>query len=157
MASRNDANLTPPGNSMGWAKRLSQDTTQTPATETGFKPSQIDFVPGFRPSDKKGPSAGGFESAEAVGRNTNGATLARSLFTKRAIFWINPLGLECHPIHKRYVKRLAHTKPTTPAGVAALIQYILDDDLCDDESYWHMTALRTAVAALNSTGAAAAT
>ena len=34
-------------------------------------------------SDKKGPSAGGFESAEAVGRNTNGATLARSLFTKR--------------------------------------------------------------------------
>jgi hypothetical protein len=54
------------------------------------------------------------------------------------------------------VKRLAQTKPTTPAGVAAL-QYMLDDDLCDDESYWHMTALRTAVAALNSIGAAAAT
>ena len=26
----------------------------------------------------------------------NEATLARPLFTKRAIFWINPLGLECH-------------------------------------------------------------
>jgi hypothetical protein len=55
---------------------------------------------------------------------------------------------------QRYVKRLAHTKPTTPAGVAALIQYILDDDLAADESYWHMTALRSAVAALNSMGAA---
>jgi hypothetical protein len=31
---------------------------------------------------KKAP-ARGLESAEAVGRNTNGATLARSLFTKR--------------------------------------------------------------------------
>jgi hypothetical protein len=29
---------------------------------------------------------------------------------------------------QRYAKRLAHTKPTTPVGVAALIQYILDDD-----------------------------
>jgi hypothetical protein len=55
---------------------------------------------------------------------------------------------------QRYVKRLAHTKPTTPAGVAALIQYILDDDLAADESYWHTTALRSAVAALNSMGAA---
>jgi len=42
--------------------------------------------------------------------------------------------------------------PTTAAGVAALIQYILDDDLCDDEDYWHMTALRSAVAALNGMG-----
>jgi len=49
---------------------------------------------------KKAP-ARGLESAEAVGRNTNGATLARSLFTKRAIFWINPLGLECHPIRSK--------------------------------------------------------
>jgi hypothetical protein len=51
-------------------------------------------------------------------------------------------------------KRLAHTKPTTPAGAAALIQYVLDDDLVDDESYWHMAALRSAVAALNSMSAA---
>jgi hypothetical protein len=29
----------------------------------------------------------------------NGATLARFLFTKRAIIWINPIGLEYHPIH----------------------------------------------------------
>jgi hypothetical protein len=50
--------------------------------------------------------------------------------------------------------RLACTIPTTPAGAAALIQYILDDDLEADENYWHMTALRTAVAALNSMGAA---
>jgi hypothetical protein len=52
----------------------------------------------------------------------------------------------------QYARRLAHTKPTTPAGVAALIQYILDDDLAADESYWHMAALRSAVAALNGTG-----
>jgi hypothetical protein len=56
----------------------------------------------------------------------------------------------------RYVKRLARTKPTTPAGTAALIQYVLDDDFSDDESYWHMTALRSAVAALNSMSAAVA-
>jgi hypothetical protein len=51
---------------------------------------------------------------------------------------------------RRYAKRLARTKPATPAGAAALIQYILDDDFVNDESYWHMTALRSAVAALNS-------
>jgi len=49
---------------------------------------------------------------------------------------------------QQYAKRLARTMPTTPAGVAALIQYVLDDDLVSDESYWHMTALRSAVAAL---------
>ena len=50
----------------------------------------------------------------------------------------------------RYAKRLARTMPTTAAGAAALIQYILDDDIEPDESYWHMTALWSAVAALNS-------
>jgi hypothetical protein len=40
--------------------------------------------------------------------------------------------------------------PTTAAGAAAIIQYVLDDDLVADESYWHMTALRSAVSALNS-------
>jgi len=55
---------------------------------------------------------------------------------------------------RRYAKRLARTKPTTPAGVAALIQYVLDDDLVDDEDFWHVTALRSAVAALNRMGAA---
>jgi hypothetical protein len=54
----------------------------------------------------------------------------------------------------RYATRLAQTMPTTPAGAAALIRYILDDDLEADESYWHMTALKSAVAALNSMGAA---
>ena len=49
----------------------------------------------------------------------------------------------------RCSKRLAGTMPTTPAGAAALIQYILDDDLDADENYWHMIALRSAVAALN--------
>jgi hypothetical protein len=52
----------------------------------------------------------------------------------------------------RCSKHLARTMPTTPAGAAALIQNILDDDLDADESYWHMTALRTAVVALNSMG-----
>jgi hypothetical protein len=42
----------------------------------------------------------------------------------------------------------ALTMPTTPAGAAALIQYIMDDDLEPDESYWHMAALRAAAAAL---------
>src|SRR6266576_919898 len=49
---------------------------------------------------------------------------------------------------QRYEKCLAHTKPATPAGAAALIQYVLDDDLEADENYWHMTALRSAVAPL---------
>jgi hypothetical protein len=48
---------------------------------------------------------------------------------------------------------LAQTMPTTPAGAAAIIQYILDDDLEADESYWHMAALRSAVASLNSMSA----
>jgi hypothetical protein len=55
----------------------------------------------------------------------------------------------------RYARRLASTMPTTAAGVAALIQYILDNDLAAEKDYWHMTALKTAVAALNSMGAAA--
>jgi hypothetical protein len=54
----------------------------------------------------------------------------------------------------RCTKNLARTMPTTSAGAAALIQYILDDDLEADETYWHMTALRSAVAALNSMRAA---
>ena len=49
----------------------------------------------------------------------------------------------------RYAKRLARTMPTTPAGTAALIQYILDTDLEPDETFWHVTALQTSVAALN--------
>jgi hypothetical protein len=58
---------------------------------------------------------------------------------------------------RRYEKRrLAHTKPATPAGVAALIQYILDDDIVADESYWHMPALRSVIAALNNMNAAVA-
>ena len=56
----------------------------------------------------------------------------------------------------KYLSVQPHTKPITPAGVAALIQYILDDDLVDDESYWHMAALRSAVAALNNMSATAA-
>jgi hypothetical protein len=56
----------------------------------------------------------------------------------------------------RYAKRLARTMPTTPAGAAALIHYILGDELVTDESYWHMTALKTVAAALNGmTGAVA--
>ncbi len=56
----------------------------------------------------------------------------------------------CSATEHEYAWRLARTAPATPAGAAALIQYILDDDLVDDESYWHMTALRSAVASLNS-------
>jgi hypothetical protein len=55
----------------------------------------------------------------------------------------------------RCSQRLARTIPSTPAGAAALIQYILDDDFDADENYWHMTALRSAVAALNSMAPAA--
>jgi len=43
--------------------------------------------------------------------------------------------------------------PHTPAGAAALIQHAIDEDLSTDEKWWHMTALRSAVAALNSMGA----
>ena len=51
---------------------------------------------------------------------------------------------------RRLAKRLHQTMPTTPAGAAALIQYILDDDgVAPEEEYWHMAALRSTVAALN--------
>jgi hypothetical protein len=50
-------------------------------------------------------------------------------------------------------ERLSRTKPTTPAGVAALIQHVIDDEICA-EIEWHMTALDTAVDALNSMNAA---
>jgi hypothetical protein len=53
----------------------------------------------------------------------------------------------------RCAERLSKTKPTTPAGTAALIQHVIDDEICG-EIEWHMTALDTAVAALNSMGAA---
>jgi hypothetical protein len=56
---------------------------------------------------------------------------------------------------RQCAKRLARTIPTTPAGAAALIQYVLDDDLTTDEDHWHMPALRTAVDALKSMGAVA--
>jgi hypothetical protein len=56
-------------------------------------------------------------------------------------------------VARRCAKRLATTKPTTPAGAAALIQHILDNGLAADEDHWHMTALRSALAALNSMGA----
>jgi hypothetical protein len=55
----------------------------------------------------------------------------------------------------QFAWRLADTRPATPAGAAALIQYCLDDDLATGEDYWRMTAIRNAVAALNSMGAAA--
>jgi hypothetical protein len=55
---------------------------------------------------------------------------------------------------RQYAAQLAQTKPTTLAGAAALIQYVLDDDLVADEDHWHITALRSAVAALNSVGVA---
>jgi hypothetical protein len=58
---------------------------------------------------------------------------------------------------RQYAERLAHTKPATPAGAATLIQYLLDDDLATDGDFWHMTALRSVVAALNSMGATAVT
>ncbi len=51
---------------------------------------------------------------------------------------------------RRLAKRLRQTMPTTPAGAAALIQYILDDDgVAPEEEFWHMAALRSTVAALN--------
>jgi hypothetical protein len=54
----------------------------------------------------------------------------------------------------RSAERVSRTKPTTPAGAAALIQHVIDDEVCD-EVEWHMTSLNTAVAALNSMNASA--
>lgn len=48
--------------------------------------------------------------------------------------------------------RLGRTKPTTPAGAAALLQHVINDDLCA-EVEWHVRAIKTAIAALNSMGA----
>ena len=50
---------------------------------------------------------------------------------------------------RRSEKRLSTTAPATPAGAAALLQHILDDDLAADKDYWHVTALATLVEALN--------
>ena len=50
---------------------------------------------------------------------------------------------------RRFERRLAKTQPATPAGAAALIQYLLDEELTTDDGYWHMAALTTVVAALN--------
>jgi hypothetical protein len=49
---------------------------------------------------------------------------------------------------QRCAERLSKTIPTTPAGAGALIQHLLDDDLSPDEDFWHLTALRAAVAGL---------
>jgi hypothetical protein len=51
---------------------------------------------------------------------------------------------------RRFARRLAKAKPKTPAGAAALIQCLLDEELTTDDGYWHMAALNTVVAALNS-------
>jgi hypothetical protein len=45
-------------------------------------------------------------------------------------------------------QQLARTKPTTPGGAGALIQYVLNDYLCADEGFWHTIALKTAADAL---------
>ena len=74
-------------------------------------------------------------------KNTGLETLRKDVDRRMAAEW-------------RYAKRLARTMPTTAAGAAALIQYVLDDDLEADEGYWHKTALRSAITALNSMGAA---
>jgi hypothetical protein len=52
----------------------------------------------------------------------------------------------------RHTKHLALTKPTTPAGAAALLRYILSDDLTSDCSYWHLPALKSIAAALADMG-----
>ena len=43
---------------------------------------------------------------------------------------------------------LKRAKPTTTAGVAALLQYLIDEDLCVDEGWWHVPAIKNAIAAL---------
>lgn len=52
----------------------------------------------------------------------------------------------------RYAKRLARARPTTPAGAAALLHYMLADDLTSDASYWHLPALKSIAAALADMG-----
>lgn len=43
--------------------------------------------------------------------------------------------------------QMAKTKPQTPSGVAALIKYVLDDELCMEVD-WHKAAMETAIVAL---------
>jgi hypothetical protein len=47
----------------------------------------------------------------------------------------------------RIAARMSKTKPLTAGGAAALIRYLLDDDLNTDVA-WHMAALETAAGAL---------
>jgi hypothetical protein len=43
---------------------------------------------------------------------------------------------------------LRRTKPITAAGAAALLQYLFDEDLCVDEGYWHVSAIKNTIAGL---------
>lgn len=53
---------------------------------------------------------------------------------------------------RRSAKRLSATAPTTPEGAAALLQFILDDDLEPDADYWHLPAIKTLIDALQAMG-----
>jgi hypothetical protein len=47
-----------------------------------------------------------------------------------------------------FEKRLAEMKPTSVAGAAALLQYLLEDDLETGGDYWHLTALKSLASSL---------
>lgn len=49
---------------------------------------------------------------------------------------------------KRSQNKLAKVRPTTPAGAAALLKCILDDDLSDQSDFWHLPTLKSLVGAL---------
>jgi hypothetical protein len=48
---------------------------------------------------------------------------------------------------ERLAKALSETSPTTIAGAAALLRFVLDEELCDDLD-WHVGSIETVAAAL---------
>ncbi|MDQ6869993.1 MAG: hypothetical protein M3178_17170 [Pseudomonadota bacterium] len=71
---------------------------------------------------------------------------------------IAPLRAQCEhasAAERRAAMRMARTKPTTPAGAAALIAYTRRD-IMEGEVDWQMVALKTAASALTRMGQEAA-
>jgi hypothetical protein len=97
-------------------------------------------------------------SAEAIEQEYLDAKARYQAKLAAEIAWDERTGLagkrkefdEAMATSRRYEERLANAKPTTPAGAAALIQCLLDDDLTTDDGYWHIAALNSAVTALHS-------
>lgn len=87
------------------------------------------------------------EYTDAKARERSALCAERSWFERAGL---NELLKERECVRAAYCKsekRLSVTKPTTAAGAAAVLQYLVKDQLCM-ELPWHAAAMKTVVAAL---------